>query len=95
MTDRTNVAQLLTLANHSQVQNLLLRMSFHDASPASSSILRAIYAISTLQISNHGQALDYSRRAIKDVWASATQDTSPNHVCQRIVAANFLAIFEV
>lgn len=93
--DMNNVAQKLTAANNSQIQNLVFRMSFTDISPASSAILFTIYAISNLHLSNLSQALEYKSKAINAVWASSAQSSAPKDVLQRIIAVNFLTLFDV
>jgi hypothetical protein len=70
-------------------------MSFSEATPASSAILNTIYALASLHLSNHAQALDYKSKALNAVYASATQHSVAEEGVQRVVVANFLAIFEV
>ncbi|KAF2185249.1 hypothetical protein K469DRAFT_165051 [Zopfia rhizophila CBS 207.26] len=89
-----NVAKILTSANNSPVQNLVLRMSFTDASLASSAILYAIYALSSLHLSDRAQAEEFKSKAVSAVWASTAQHPGTKDVLQRIVAAILLALFE-
>lgn len=92
---RHNVAKILTSANNSSVQNLVLRMSFADASPASHAILYAIYALSSLHLSHRTQAQEFKAKAMSAVWASAVQHPDMKDTLQRIVAVILLALFEV
>lgn len=70
-------------------------MAFTDASPASQAILYTIYALSSLHLADHEQAHQYKHKAIGAVWASAAQDHSTKDTLQRIVATNYLAVYEV
>ncbi|KAF2792458.1 hypothetical protein K505DRAFT_307580 [Melanomma pulvis-pyrius CBS 109.77] len=89
-----NVSHKLTAANNAQIQNLVVRMSFADVSPASSAILYIIYAIANLHLSNISQALEYKSKAVNAVWASSRQSSALKDVRQRIIAVNFLALFD-
>jgi hypothetical protein len=70
-------------------------MAFTDASPASQAILNTIYALASLHQANTEQAYQYKHKAIGAVWASAAKDNGTKDTLQRIVATNYLAVFEV
>jgi hypothetical protein len=93
--DQHSPTQLLTFANHSEIQHTVLRMAFTDPSFASSAILYAIYAFSSLSLSYAAQALQYKAKAIRAIQISTAQDSATKDALQRIVAANLLTLFEV
>jgi hypothetical protein len=93
--DQSNAARILGIANNSQVLSLVTRMSFDDNSLSSLAVLYAVYALSSLHLSQHTQALEFKSRAYHAICGSSTKDFATKYVLQRIVAVNLLAVYEV
>jgi hypothetical protein len=91
------MAELFTVVRKTEVHDYIFQLSSVDASPGSSAILDTIRSFCHLQIASHSQALGYKSRVIDNLWASAKRNLNANadEIFQRVVAGNFLAIFEV
>ncbi|KAF2730490.1 hypothetical protein EJ04DRAFT_579818 [Polyplosphaeria fusca] len=89
-----NVAKLLTAAGNPHVQSLMMRSVFTDSTPASYAILYAIYALSCLHLSDIVRAIEYKTKAYEAVQISASNYPDTKSVLQRIIAVNFLALYE-
>ncbi|KAF2107249.1 fungal-specific transcription factor domain-containing protein [Lophiotrema nucula] len=89
-----HLAMCLSPIQNARVRDLTLRMAFEDGSPASYAILCSISALSSLHLKDTVHAVEYKRKALSAVWASASQTSDTKSVLQRIIAVNFVACFE-
>jgi hypothetical protein len=89
------VAKLLTTANNTSMQSLVMRSTFSEDTPGSFSILYAIYALSCLHFGDVQRATEYRTKSFEAVQVSASTHPDTKSVLQRIIATNLLALYDV
>ncbi|KAF2015183.1 hypothetical protein BU24DRAFT_424063 [Aaosphaeria arxii CBS 175.79] len=88
-----SVSHKLIGMSNPQVQSLAFRMSFSDDSVSASAIRYAILALAAIYLFDRQRAVAYSKRATTAIRDSLVYSTT-NDILQRIVASNFLTMFE-